>query len=444
MDYKVEDLTPTEKKVNVTVPAEEVNAALSATTAIYGRSADIKGFRKGKVPSSVVETKFKKQILAEATQDLVNYHINEIMSELKLSPMSGIQVDSDTVEKGEEFTYSFTFEVPPALELPEYKGLEVEQEAVEADENEVDQVVERIRANMAELKDVEETREARDGDTVMVDFAALSDDKAFEGLKSNNFQLELGQGQALEAFEDLVKGLKPGEQNSGEITFPEDFLNEDLAGKTAEMRVYLRGIKEKVLPEVNDELAVKAGGFESVAAMREAITESYLQSRRQLVQSVAQKDLLDKLMRDMEIPLPKTLVDRYLDQLVQDHVQKLERKGKSLASTGKSTEDLQEEYRPQAEEAARTQVFLMAVANKEEMTVSPEEIDGEMRRMAMQSGQDYGQLKEYAEQTGLHVLIKDRLLADKAMQMIYENAEVTEVPAGSKSSESEEQSGEEG
>jgi len=430
MDYTIEDISPVEKKVTVTVPAEEVNASLAATTAIYGRTAQIKGFRKGKVPMSVIQGKFKRQILAEATQDMVNYQLNEIMSELKLSPVSGINVDSKgEIAKDEPYTYSFSFEVPPALNLPEYRGLKVEQEAVSVDAAEVDQVIERIRGNMAELRDIGEHRKARDGDVVILDFAAISQDKAFEGLRSQHFQLELGKGQALESFEALVKTLGASEQGKGEITFPEDFLNPDLAGKTVEMHVHIRAVKEKVLPPADDALAKKAGGYETFQALRDAITSSYESSRKALHRSVAEKKLLDDIIAGMDIPLPPSLVERTTDNLVGEHVNRLERKGKSLESTGKTMEQLREEYKPTAEQASRVQVFLMAVASKEGLTVSPQEIDNEMRKVAMQSGQDFETIKQYYEQTGMHVLVKDRILADKAMELIYEAAEVTEVPA---------------
>ncbi|EPR37600.1 Trigger factor [Desulfovibrio sp. X2] len=428
MEYKVEDLSPVEKKITVSVSAEEVNAALAATTAIYTRTTEMKGFRKGKVPMSVVGTKYKKQILAEATQDLVNYQLNEIMSELKLSPVSGINVDpAGEMAKDEDYSYTFSFEVPPALDLPQYRGRKVEQESVVVDEAEVDQVIERIRGNLAELKDVEEKRKAQDGDVVVIDFAAMGQDKAFEGLRAQNFQLDLGKGQALESFEELVKTVESGEKTQGQITFPDDFLNTDLAGKTVEMHVHLKSIKEKVLPPADDELAKKAGGYETYDALRGAIRNSYEASRTQLNRSVAEKKLLDDIIEGMEIPLPPSLVDRTVSNLLSEHIGRLERKGKSLESTGKTVEQLREEYKETAEQASRVQVFLMAVANKEGLTVSPQEVEAEIRKVAAQSGQDFESIKQYYEQTGMHVLVKDRLLADKAMELIYEAAEVAEV-----------------
>ncbi|EMG39052.1 trigger factor [Desulfocurvibacter africanus PCS] len=427
MEYKVEEISPVERKIQVSVPAEEATSAILATTALYRRDADVKGFRKGKVPTDMVEARYRKQIFDEATTDLINLHINQILTELKLVPMSGLKVDAGQIVKGEDFSYSVSFEVAPRLDLPEYKGRKIEQESVEVKDDEVQAVVERIRESLAEVAEVEEPREAKDGDVVTVSFAALAGGE-FEGLKADNFQLELGKGQALEGFEQLIIGLKPDEQRTGMISFPADFINEKLAGKSTEVRVHLHSIKEKRLPEMTDELAKKAGNFESVDKMREAITESYTKSRTQLNKSVAQNKLIDQLMEGMEIPLPPSLVEKNIGYMVSERRERLERRGKSLESLGKSMEELQAEFKPEAEKMARTQVFLLAVATAEGLTVDPQEVEAVIRQAAAQSGQEYENLREYHERTGLIHDIKDRILADKASELIYETAEVTEVP----------------
>jgi trigger factor len=174
--------------------------------------------------------------------------------------------------------------------------------------------------------------------------------------------------------------------------------------------------------------AKKAGNFESMDKMREAITESYTKSRSQLNKSVAQNKLIDQLMEGMEIPLPPSLVEKNIGYMVSERRERLERRGKSLESLGKSMEELQAEFKPEAEKMARTQVFLLAVATAEGLTVDPQEVEAVIRQAAAQSGQEFENLREYHERTGLIHDIKDRILADKASELIYETAEVTEVP----------------
>ena len=444
MEYKIEELSAVKKQVNVTVPAEEVNASIGATIAIYRKDADIKGFRKGKVPGSIIESKFRKQIYGEATNDLVNYHINDILNQAGIAPLNRIDVDAKELVKDEEFTYSFSFEVAPAIELPEYTGLAVEEEEAVMAGNEVDDVIQRIRENAAKLVIVEDVRKAQDGDVAVIDFEASQDGEPVEGIAAQNFELPLGQGGALVDFEALIKELAPGESGEKEITFPEDFLNETLAGKTVLMKASLHALKTKKLPEIDNDLAQLAGGYDTVEQMREMIEKSYLESRRNLTRSDAQKKLLDGLKADIEFELPPSMVESNIDQMMQDFVSKLEQQGKSVASLGKTPEEMREEYRPRAEDIVKSQLFLLAVADKEEIEVTPQEVDLVLQKMAASSGYDFNAIKDYYEQHNLMIPLRDKVRADKAMDFIYEKAEVTLVaPKSEEAAPAEEAASEE-
>ncbi len=429
MEYKLEQISPTEKKIHVTASAEEVNGALTATLALYRKSADIKGFRKGKVPSSVIEARYRKQIYSEAASDLINYHLTEIMSELKETPLSGLTFEGQNeLVKDSDLAYSFTYEVIPDFELPDYKDLEIEEEEAVLDADDVEKVLNRLRENMAKLEIVKEPRKAADGDIAVLDFKGFENETPVEGVSAENFELELGRGNALEDFETIVKTLGPGEEGQGDVTFPDDFFNKELAGKTIHMKVSLHTIKEKILPEVNDDLAVNAQ-YASLKVMREAIEKSYLETKRQLHKSDSQKKLLDELKAKVDFALPSSVVEKHVSNMLYDTITKLERQGKDLSSTGKTEEELREEYREKAEEISKSQVFLLAVAKAESLSVTPEEVDNVLRRIAISSGQDFNSLKDFYERNNLMFDLRDSVLADKAMDFIYEQAKVTHVPA---------------
>jgi trigger factor len=429
LEYTVTQISPVKTQITVSVPAEEATAALSSAVALYRSKADIKGFRKGKVPSSVIEQRFKKEIVAEATTDLVNVHINEIMGELKLSPLSGLDVSEAALAKGEPLEYTVSFEHAPAFELPEYKGQAVEEEEVAVSEADIESVIERVRKNLAEVQPLSDNRPAKDGEVVSVTFEAFENGVALPGVRAENFEMTLGEGQALPAFEELVKTVPSGSEGEGEVTFPADFINTELAGRTVTMKVAVHVIKERTLPPVDDELAKKAGNFENLDKMREAITMSYKKSREDLHRSSAQKKLLDKLLASVEFDLPPSAVEQQLGQMVEEFVNQLERRGKSLESTGKSLADIEVEMKPRAEELVKTQIFLSAVALKEELSVTPQEMDAFFYRLSTQTGQDVVLLKRYYEDNGLMIMVRDKLLADKAADLIYANALVTKVPA---------------
>jgi len=428
MEYKVEELSPVKRKVAVEVSVEEVHAALAATVALYRKGADIKGFRKGKVPSTVVEAKYRKQIYGEATTDLINYHINDILGEMKLSPLSRIDVDAKEMERDENFSYSFSFEIAPSFDLPEYKGLAVEEEDVVVDPQQVEDVIERIRQNMAKTVIIKEERPAATGDIAVIDFQAFQDGAAMEGIAANKFELPLGEGNSLPEFEDIVIGMTPGETKESELTFPADFINDKLAGQTVSMQVTLHAIKARNLPEVDDDFADQAGGYSSVQDLKDAIEKSYVSTRKQLVKGDAQKKLLDGIKAEVSFELPQSIVEEQIDKQIVELQGKLERQGKSLDSLGRTPAELREENRAQAEDVVKSSLVLLAIASAENLTVDPQEVDLVLQKMAASTGQDFHSIKDYYEQHNLMIPLKDRVLADKAMELIYENATVTTVP----------------
>jgi trigger factor len=428
LDYTVTQISPVKTQVNVNVLAEEADAALATAVALYRSKADIKGFRKGKVPASVVESRFKKEIVAEATTDLINVHINDIMGELKLSPLSGLDVSEASLAKGQPLSYTFSFEHAPAFDLPDYKGQAIEEEDVVVSDADIESVIERVRKNLAEVTPISMDRPPVDGDVVSVSFEAFENGQAVPGVRAENFELTLGEGQALPDFETLVKTVPSGGEGSAEMTFPADFINADLAGRTVTMKVALHVIKERKLPPVDDELAKKAGNFENLDKMREAITLSYKKSREDLHRSSAQKKLLDKLLAGLDFELPPLVVEQQMAQMADEFVSQLERRGKSLESTGKTSAEIEADMKPRAEEMVKTQIFLTAVATKEELSVTPQEMDAFFYRLSSQVGQDVILLKRYYEDNGLMVMVRDKLLADKAADFIYANALVTKIP----------------
>ncbi len=430
MEYRVEDLSPVKKKVHISVGQDEVEAAIATTVALYRTSVQIDGFRKGKVPASVIESRFRDKVYAEAKQDLVNVHINKVVEELKESPLSGIEFGDESKEfiRGEDFSYSISFEVLPTFEIPTYEGMEIEQEKAVVKDSEVEEFIERLRKERAELVVAEGKGPAVDGQVVEIDFAAYDNGVALEGISSQNFQMNLGEGQALAPFEDLVKTVALGETKEGDVTFPEDFLAPDLAGKTITMKVTVHSIKDRKVPELNDELA-KSMGQESMEKLREAFVDSYTRSRTNLHKGTAQKQLLDKLVKMVEFDLPESMIDTHTRSMLAERQHQAERQGKSLESLGKSIEELTAEMRKEAEEVTRAQVFLMSVAKKEGLEVEDKEVDMTIYQMAQRSGQDFKQLRDDYVNSGSIFILRDRMLADKAMETIYTKAKVVEIEA---------------
>ena len=432
MEYTVEDISPVKKKVNITTEPKEVEAAIMGAVALYRTSVQLDGFRKGKAPASVVEKRFRDQIYGEARQDLINVHINDVMQKLDVTPVSGLNLSGESAfEKDSPFTYSMEFEVLPAFELPPYEGIEVEQEKVDITDADVDEVLARIRRDHAKLVPVDGVGPAVDGQVVNIDFSAFEDGKPVEGLGATGFDLALGERQALEDFEKLVKTVRLNEEGEGEISFPDDFLASDLAGKTLTMKVRVHAIKARQEPELNDDLA-KLAGAESLEKLREGIAESYRRSRESLNKGAAEKKILDQLLKLVDFPLPDSLLEVQIRSLLADLRVRLERQGKSLDSLGKSEDALRAEVLPQATEITRSQVLLLAIAKKENLQVSEQEVTMQLYQLCLRTGEDFKQVREDYERSGMIFTLRDRMLADKAMEAVYARAKVTEVEPAAK------------
>lgn len=428
MEYTIEELSPVKRKISISAEASDVNDAIARSVAYYRKSVQIDGFRKGKVPASVVEKRFHDHIYLEAHQALVNAKVSEVLAEAKIEPVSGIQFveDGGALTRDQGLSFSVECEVLPTFELPVYEGMEVEKEKAVVTDDEVDAVIARIRRDRAELLDAAGEGPAADGQIAHISFEAFEDGKPVEDLKTEHFDLPLGEGQALEDFEKLVKSVKVGQTGEGDIAFPANFPAQNLAGKTLKIRVTVHAVKDRKLPEINDELA-KQVGAESMDKLRQSIRDSYAHSRETAVRNAAQKKMLDKLLNGLEFPLPESLLDMQIRTLIAETSARLEQQGRKLADLGKSEEELRKDMQKQAEELTRIQVLLLAIARKEGLSVTQGEIDNQLYRICIQTGEDYRKVREAYERTGMINTMRDRLLADKAMEAAFAKAKVKEV-----------------
>ncbi len=442
MEYQVEELSPVKKKVKVQVPAEEVDASISTTAAFFKKDLKLSGFRKGKVPQSIVESRFKEDITKQASQDLLNIHFNQIFGELGVEPLTGVSIeDIGKMERGKDLDYTFSFEIMPEIDLPEYYGLKVEQRKPSIKEEMIDRTISRIQRENSTLDIVSDLRYPKTGDIAVISFAAYKGGELFKDIQAQNFELPLDEGQALQEFEEIVKGLYPGQSGEGEVSFPEDFLNKDLAGQTLNMKVTLHSIKERKLPEVDDHLAKKAGGQETVQELRDTIRKNLENYFMKIEKSMVQKKLLNQISSQVEVTIPDSLLQAQLDKMIKDKETRLEQQGKNIDSEG-GEEALKEEMRPEAEDVVKGQLILLAIAKKEELSVSNQEVDQYIYQMAVNQNEDATALRDYYEKNNLMFAIRDSILADKAAELIYNKAEIEEVePDMNKAESSSDQEG---
>ncbi len=427
MDFTLETLTPTRKKIVLTFSAADVDAALDETVADFRKSLALPGFRKGKVPASVIERRFGEDIRSRATRDILNNTAQDILKKENLEPLSALEPDNaEDFVRGAAYSCGLSFDTLPAIEFPPYIGLKIEQPRPVLAEGEPEAVLQQLRENFAVQEDVAESRLPVDGDVVEVDFVGFDETGApVPGVEGKKFTLQLGKKQALDDFEALVKNTLPGEEKEGPVRFPADYGYAEVAGKTVTMRIRIGALKVRKLPDLDDELAKKTG-HENLEKLREAVVENALAAKREDAKRAASRKLVDDLIAQVDFELPKALLDRRVRRLVAQ-LGSLRHIGKKPEEMATLQQELEEQARKDAEAAVRSEVFLMALAGKEKLQVSDFEVDRAVYALANRSGQDPRQALQTYYRTGLIHEMRDRILADKAVEFVYSKAEVTEV-----------------
>lgn len=430
MEYTVEELSPVKKKINVSVSGDEVDAALAGALALLKKDVQLDGFRKGKVPASVIAKRFHADIEKEARDNLINVHINDIVDKTGSRPVSAITMSGEDAPlvKGQPFQYTMEFEVMPTFDLPPYEGLAEEEEEAVATPEKLDQMVNRLREMRAQFVPVDGSEPAKDGQIATIDFDIIEDGKPLEDYKGKGVNLAIGRGEALSEFEQLVKTIPQGHTGEGPVTFPEDFLSKELAGKTLTAKITVHAVKEKKLPELDDTFA-ESWGYENAASVRETMKKSMLKVENDLHKSATEKKLLDKLVKQVDFELPPSFVDTEVFFLINDLAERMERVGKSIATTKEDLDKLREEMRPQGEERAREKIVLLAIAKKENLDVKPEEVAREVYRGSRKIGVDYKEYFAKMQDSGLIFKLRENMLCDKAMDLVYDRATITKVPA---------------
>jgi len=423
--YTVEEVSACKKKVLITVEPEEINASIDVAVKLQQRGIAMQGFRKGHVPPKIIENRFKGQLYEDAKQDLVNVHINQVMQEVGLTPISKVDV-SDIVdfERDKGIEYSISFEHLPVFDLPNYEGLEVEQVDSVPTQDEVDAFILKTRENNAKMTPVDGTGPAKPGQFANIDFALFIDGKQVKEQTAQGFDYLVGQKNGLAELEELASTLQVGQSGERDVTFPDDFMNKNLAGKSGVIKVTVHAVKERPLPAVEE--LFKKMNVTDLEGLRKRFSDIMYEQRKGYYRSEACTKLLGQLLKLVDFPLPQTLMDIYFEEMIAPRKRQAMQAGKAL--TDEQIASLRESLQPRLTEAVKTTVFLVAVAKKEGLEVTDSEVQNAVFREAADAGVEPKTLYEFYVNSGLIFNLRDRLLADKGMLAIYEKAKVTLVP----------------
>lgn len=432
METKVSEQPGSRVSVEVEVPAADVKRAVERAAHSLAREMRLPGFRKGKAPPSLVIQRVGfAAVLEEAVREGLPEWYEDALLASEISPVGdpSIELVSAPEEEDEPLSFRFAIGVRPEAKLGEYKGLEVGKEEVKPPDEIVERELERLREGFARLEPVE--RAAVDGDVLLVDFEGLVDGKAFEGGKASDHMLELGGGQLIPGFEEQLGGVEAGETREVEVTFPDDYQAEDLAGKDAVFTVEAKEVREKILPELDDDFAAEASEFETLAELREDIARRV----SEVVGERAEQDFrfaaVEAAARAATVDLPDELVAARAAERWDRTERQLAARGMTadayLQMQGKTREDVIEESKPDAEAELRREAVLAAIAEAEAIEVSEEELVEALAHTAEHERTTPEKLLARLRENGRDRMVREDIRMRKAIDLVAEAA--TPIPA---------------
>jgi len=426
MQVKVEEISSVKKKINFEISAERVQAEVDKVFAGIRKRAVIPGFRKGKAPQDVIRKSYQGQVESDVVKNLFNDTYFKFIQENSIFPVAYPVIDADALTPGAAFKYSATIEVFPKVEVNIYEGLEVERENFAADDAAVEKRLLQMRENMAQLKPVTDERPAQAGDHVVIDFTGYVDGEKLEGGDATDYQLELGSNSFIPGFEDQVAGMAVGSEKRIKLSFPENYHNDQLAGKGVEFDVTLKEIKVKEIPELDDALAQEFGEFQTVAELKAKVAETFERQEMDRIEREFKDAIVKALIEKNDFELPEALVDRQLGTMLENTKQRLKYQNMSLEMMGLDEAQYREQFRSVAASQVKGALLLHELAGKEGVVVTPEDLENRVRKIAEESGQDFERISKYYLQSDeAKQNLEEQVREEKVLELVAAKAVIT-------------------
>ena len=393
MECKVEKTkNANEVKLNVTIEAEKFDEAIKK---VYFKSAkyfNIPGFRKGKAPMNIVEKYYGKEIFYEdAFNEVVPEELEKAVEENKLEVVSRPDIDVTQIGKGQDLIFTAIFQTKPEAELGKYKGVEIKKIEYKVTDEDVEHELGHMQEHNSRLISVED-RPVEKGDIANINFEGFVDGVAFEGGKAENHDLEIGSNTFIPGFEDQIIGMKIDEEKDIKVKFPDEYFSKDLAGKDATFKVKVNEIKKKELPTLDDEFAKDVSEFDTLKELKESIKEKQQKQNDERAKYETQDAVIKAVCENVKVDIPSGMIETETENMLKDMEQRLSYQGlkldQYLQMMGKTREEMQKEYEPQAVEAIKSRLALEAVIKAEKIEVADVDVDEKIKEMAKNYGRE--------------------------------------------------------
>ena len=425
MSLQVENMEKNMAKLTIEVSAEELEKAIQGAYLKQRNKISVPGFRKGKVPRQMIEKMYGAEIFYEdAANALIPTAYGKAYDECELDIVSQPKVEVVQLEKGKPFIFTAEVAVKPEVTLGEYKGLSVDKVSTRVTAEEVDAKLEEEQKKNARTVVVED-RAVQDGDEVVLDFEGFVDGVAFEGGKGENYPLTIGSGSFIPGFEEQLIGAEAEKEVEVNVTFPEEYHSEDLAGKAAVFKCTVHEIKAKELPELDDEFAAEVSEFDTLDAYKADIKAKIKEQKIADGNRKKEDQVVEKAVANATMEIPEAMIDTQVNQMAQDFAQRIQQQGLSMEQyfqfTGMTAEKMMEELRPQAVKRIETRLVLEAIAKAENIEITDEKIDEELAKMAEAYKMEVEKLKEFMGENEKEQMKMD-LAVQEAVTFLADNA----------------------
>ena len=416
-----------EVKFEITVEAEKFEDAIKKVYFQNAKYFNIPGFRKGKAPMQIVEKYYGKEIFYEdAFNEVAQEALEEAISENKLDIVARPEIDNvKQMEKGKDLIFTVVLQTKPEAELGKYKGIEIPKIEYNVTDKDIDHELEHMQEHNSRLISVED-RPVEKGDIVTIDFEGFVDEKAFEGGKAENYELEIGSNTFIPGFEDQIIGMKLEEEKDVNVKFPKEYFSKDLADKDATFKVKLHEIKKKELPKLDDEFAKDASEFDTLDELKEDIKKRLEKQNKDREKYETEEAVVKALCENVKVDIPSGMIETEVDRMYKDFENRLLYQGAKLEQylkmIGKTEEEVKKEYEPQAQEGIKTRLAIEAVVKAEKIEATDKEVEDKLKEMAKNYGKENDE--EFLKNQNVRNYIKESIETEKAIEFLIKNAKI--------------------
>ena len=412
-------------KLVIEADAEEFEAGLNTAYNKNKNKINVPGFRKGKAPRKMIEKLYGAEIFfEEAANSIIPDAYSKAAKESELDIVSQPKISVVQLESGKPFVFEAEVAVRPEVELGTYKGVEVSKADTEVTDADIEEELKKVQDQNSRTVSIDD-RAVKDGDMTVIDFEGFVDGVAFDGGKGENYPLTIGSHSFIDNFEEQIIGMNIGEEKEINVTFPEEYHAENLKGKPATFKVSVKEIKEKQLPELDDDFAQDVSDFDTLAEYKEDLKKKIAERKEADAKSKKESEVLAKVVEASNMDIPQAMIDTQVNRMVEDFAMRLQQQGLSVEQyfqyTGLTPDKIMEDMKPEAVKRIKNSLVLEAIAKAENIEVSDEEFEDELKKMADMYKMEVEKIKEFMQDAEAKQM-RDDIAVQKAVDLIVSSA----------------------